>query len=112
MAFLPAAAHVASHASFDQTGERLFWPDAAAAELDSGAVSHGTAEYARLMQVKARPTLAALRRGYHVLTTDTDGPLPHSGSPPHHSGSPPPPQVLTTDTDVVFLRDPLAHLRR
>ena len=65
-------------------GERLFWPEAAAAELQGRAVSHGTAPYARLMQVKARPTLEALRRGY---------------------------SVLTTDTDIVFFRDPLAHIR-
>ena len=65
-------------------GERLFWPEAAAAELQGGAVSHGTAPYARLMHVKARPTLEAIRRGYNVLTTDTD---------------------------IVFFRDPLAHLR-
>ena len=52
-------------------GERLFWPDEAAAELKRTAVSHGTKPYARLMQVKARPTLEALRLGFNVLTTDT-----------------------------------------
>lgn len=65
-------------------GESLFWPEQAAAELERTAVSHGTRPYARLMQVKARPTLEALRRGY---------------------------SVLTTDTDIVFFRDPLAHIR-
>ena len=52
-------------------GESLFWPEEAAAELDRKAVSHGTRPYARLMQVKARPTLEALRLGFNVLTTDT-----------------------------------------
>ena len=52
-------------------GESLFWPEQAAAELERTAVSHGTRPYARLMQVKARPTLEALRLGFNVLTTDT-----------------------------------------
>jgi hypothetical protein len=64
-------------------GESLFWPEEAAAELQRKAVSHGTRPYARLMQVKARPTLQALRLGY---------------------------SVLSTDTDIVFLRNPLPHL--
>ena len=52
-------------------GESLFWPEGVSAELERTAVSHGTRPYARLMQVKARPTLEALRLGFNVLTTDT-----------------------------------------
>ena len=49
--------------------------------LPKAAVHHGSAPYARLMHIKAKPTLAVLRLGY---------------------------SVLSTDTDVVFFRDPLA----
>ena len=52
-------------------GESLFWPEGVSAELERTAESHGTRPYARLMQVKARPTLEALRLGFNVLTTDT-----------------------------------------
>ena len=62
-------------------GESLFWPEEAAAELDRRAVSHGTRPYARLMQVKARPTLEALRLGFNVLTTDTVRTRPPNPSP-------------------------------
>ena len=53
----------------------------AAEALPNDAVDHGSAPYARLMHIKAKPTLAVLRLGY---------------------------SVLSTDTDVVFFRDPLA----
>ena len=49
--------------------------------LPKDAVDHGSAPYARLMHIKAKPTLAVLRLGY---------------------------SVLSTDTDVVFFRDPLS----
>ena len=67
-------------------GESLFWPEEAAAELKRTAVSHGTRPYARLMQVKARPTLEALRLGFNVLTTDTV-PLPLPSPCPGRSRS-------------------------
>ena len=52
--------------------------------IAQGATRHGTIDYANMMHTKARPTLAALRRGYNVLFTDTD---------------------------VVWLRNPLQELR-
>ena len=55
------------------------------AALSQGAERHGTAAYARLMHIKARPALAALRLGY---------------------------DLIFTDTDVVWLRDPLRALRK
>ncbi len=69
-------------------GGRVFWASGAsggsgAPSLARGAVEHGTRAYADLMHVKARPCLEVLRLGYGVLYTDTD---------------------------VVWLRDPLAHL--
>ena len=65
-------------------GDGVFWGEAAQAELERGKLKHGTAAYARLMHLKARPALDALRLGYNVLFTDTD---------------------------VVWLRNPLAELR-
>ena len=40
--------------------------------LSSSAEKHGTVEYAKLMHVKARPALAVLKLGYNLLFTDTD----------------------------------------
>ena len=40
--------------------------------LSQGATNHGTAAYARLMHVKARPALAVLQLGYDLIFTDTD----------------------------------------
>ena len=71
-------------------GEGLLWDDASAGSSRTGDLSqrverHGTAAYARLMHIKARPALEALRLGYHLIFTDTD---------------------------VVWLRNPLCELRR
>ncbi len=66
------------------SADGLFWRAAAAERLERSPTRHGTAEYARLMHLKARPCLEVLSLGHHVLFTDTD---------------------------VVFLRDPLASLR-
>lgn len=86
-----AAADAAGVACID--GGRLFWPRAAtatapgtagpSAALAQGAVEHGTKAYADLMHVKARPALEVLRLGF---------------------------SVVMTDTDVVWLRDPLRAL--
>ena len=71
-------------------GDGLFWGDgvsaaaAASSSLVTYATRHGTAEYARLMHVKARPCLEVLRLGF---------------------------DVLYTDSDMVWTRDPLAALR-
>eukprot|EP00900_Chrysochromulina_parva_P004539 jgi/Chrpa1/14086/Chrysochromulina_OHIO_Genome00006036-RA len=71
-------------------GDGLFWGDgvsaaaAASSSLVTHATRHGTAEYARLMHVKARPCLEVLRLGF---------------------------DVLYTDSDMVWTRDPLAALR-
>ena len=40
--------------------------------LSQEAEKHGTVAYARLMHVKALPALAVLRMGYNLLFTDTD----------------------------------------
>ena len=61
-------------------GGGLFWGGgggggAAAASqrsLASHATRHGTAEYARLMHVKAQPCLEVLRLGFDVMYTDSD----------------------------------------
>jgi len=67
-------------------GSRVLWDaDDNGAALSQGAERHGTAAYARLMHIKARPALAALRLGY---------------------------DLIFTDTDVVWLRDPLRALRK
>jgi len=67
-------------------GSQLLW-DAetrSPTSLSQSAERHGTVEYARLMHIKARPALAVLRMGYNLLFTDTD---------------------------MVWLRDPLHELR-
>ena len=40
--------------------------------LSQEAEKHGTVAYARLMHIKAMPALAVLRMGYNLLFTDTD----------------------------------------
>lgn len=50
----------------------LFWGNASIERLSSRSTRHGTAEYARLMHVKAKPCLTALTLGYDVLFSDTD----------------------------------------
>lgn len=50
-------------------GGELLWEGH---EFSQGATRHGTVEYARLMHIKARPALEVLRLGYHLLFTDTD----------------------------------------
>jgi hypothetical protein len=75
-------------------GSRVLWDEGVggngaddatrrAAPLSQSAEKHGTVEYARLMHIKARPALAALRLGFNLVFTDTD---------------------------VVWLRDPLREL--
>ena len=64
-------------------GEKLLLGNDAAS-LSSSAEKHGTKEYAKLMHVKARPALAVLKLGYNLIFTDTD---------------------------VVWLRNPLRDLR-
>ena len=72
-----SAAQTSTH-----TGTEMNGADGSRAEaLPKDAGDHGSAPYARLMHIKAKPTLAVLRLGY---------------------------SVLSTDTDVVFFRDPLA----
>ena len=71
-------------------GDGLLWDDSSAGGSGAGELSqnverHGTAAYARLMHIKARPALEALRLGYHLIFTNTD---------------------------VVWLRNPLRELRR
>ncbi len=58
---------------------------AANGALSQSAERHGTVAYARLMHIKARPALAVLRMGYHLIFTDTD---------------------------MVWLRDPIQALRK
>lgn len=71
-------------------GDGLLWDaksagGSSAGQLSQGVERHGTAAYARLMHIKARPALEALRLGYNLIFTDTD---------------------------IVWLRNPLRELRR
>ena len=56
-------------------GDALLWDDgggndSAASSLSQHAERHGTVAYARLMHIKARPALAVLRMGFHLLFSD------------------------------------------
>ena len=70
----PACRAAASKSVPCVVGSSVLWTADSNGEapLSQGAERHGTTEYARLMHVKARPALAALRLGVNVIFTDTD----------------------------------------